>query len=67
MTNTHNMEAAIQQQDNVIFTVIAILATAFLLFAGMAAINSDGFRTTVTEAATMQWSSDTSWTGGGWR
>ncbi len=63
----HNMEATIQQQDNVIFTVIAILVTAFLLFAGMAAINSDGFRTTVTESATMQWSSDTSWTGGGWR
>lgn len=61
------MEATIQQHDNVILTVIAILATAFLLFAGIAAINSDGFRTTVTESATMQWTSDTSWVKGGWK
>lgn len=61
------MEAAIQQQDNVIFNAIMAIVAAFLLLCAAIAWRDAGYRTTVTETATMQWSSDTSWTGGGWR
>lgn len=58
------MEATIQQHNKVIFTVIAILVVAFLMLCAVMAWHDAGYRTTVTESATTQWSSDTSWTGG---
>lgn len=62
------MEAAIQQQDNVIFNAImAIVVAAFLLLCAAMAWRDAGHRPAITETATMQWASDTSWTGGGWR
>ena len=62
------MEATIQQQrDNTIFTIIAMIVTVFLLFAGLAAWHDAGYCITVSETTTMQWTSDTSWVKGGWR
>ena len=58
-----NMEATIQQ-DNRIFNAIMAIVAAFLLLCAAMALRDAGYRTTVTESATMQWSSDTSWTGG---
>lgn len=57
------MKATIQQQDNRIFNVITAIVAAFLLLCAAMAWHNAGYRTTVTESATMQWSSDTSWTG----
>lgn len=60
------MEATIQQ-DNRIFNVITAIVVAFLLLCAAMSWQNAGYRTTVTESATMQWTSDTtSWTGG-WR
>lgn len=59
----NNMEATIQQ-DNRTFSVIMAIVAAFLLLCAAMALHNAGYRTTVTESATMQWSSDTSWTGG---
>ncbi len=61
------MEAAIQQQDNVIFNAIMAIVAAFLLLCAAIAWRDAGYRPAITETATMQWASDTSWTGGGWR
>lgn len=61
------MEAAIQQQDNVIFNAIMAIVAAFLLLCAAIAWCDAGYRPAITETATMQWASDTSWTGGGWR
>lgn len=61
------MEAAIQQQDNVIFNAIMAIVVAFLLLCAAIAWRDAGYRPAITETATMQWASDTSWTGGGWR
>lgn len=61
------MEAAIQQQDNVIFNAIMAIVVAFLLLCAAIAWHDAGYRPAITETATMQWASDTSWTGGGWR
>lgn len=57
------MEATIQQ-DNRIFNAIMAIVAAFLLLCAAMAWHNAGYRTTVTESATMQWTSDTSWTGG---
>lgn len=57
------MEATIQQ-DNRIFNVITAIVAAFLLLCAAMALQNAGYRTTVTKSASMQWTSDTSWTGG---
>lgn len=57
------MEATIQQ-DNRTFSVIMAIVAAFLLLCAAMALRDAGYRATVTESATMQWTSDTSWTGG---
>lgn len=54
----------IQEQNNRIFNMIVAVVAAFLLLCAAMAWHNAGYRTTVTESATMQWSSDTSWTGG---
>lgn len=58
------MRAIIQQQDNRTFNIIMAVVAAFLLLCAAMAWQNAGYRATVTESATMQWSSDTSWTGG---
>lgn len=57
------MEATIQQ-DNRTFNIIMAVVAAFLLLCAAMAWHNAGYRTTITNTATMQWSSDTSWTGG---
>ena len=57
------MEATIQQDNRTFSVIMAIVATFLLLCAAMAWHNA-GYRTTITESTTMQWTSDTSWTGG---
>lgn len=56
------MEATITR-DNRTFSVIMAIVVAFLILCAAMAWHDAGYRTTVTESATMQWSSDTSWTG----
>jgi hypothetical protein len=58
------MEATIQQQDNRIFNIVMAVVAAILLLCAAMAWRNAGYRATVIESATMQWTSDTSWTGG---
>ena len=59
-----NMEATIQQLDNRIFNIVMAVVAAILLLCAAMAWHNASYRATVTESATMQWTSDTSWTGG---
>ena len=61
------MEVTIQQQESRTFNAIMAVVAAFLLLCAAMAWHGAGYRTTITESATMQWSSDTSWAKGGWR
>lgn len=60
----NNMDNTIKTIDNSIFNVIMVIVAAFLLLCAAMAWHNAGYRTTVTESATMQWTSDTSWTVG---
>lgn len=61
------MEATIQQQDNTIFNSIMAILAAFLMLCAVLAWHDAGYRITITESTTMQWTSDTSWVKGGWK
>lgn len=60
----NNMDNTIKTIDNSIFNVIMAIVVAFLMLCAAMAWHNASYRTTVTESATMQWTSDTSWTGG---